>query len=184
MSTLTEEQQPRAAEPESKRYIMHTTMLAICFATICALQPFYALAQSVIVIRHGEKLDSTPDTVLSPIGEARAARLANMLAASNVSTIYTTQFKRTILLAAPTAKRLGVTPVTVDAKDMDALIAKIHSRAKDDLVLVVGHSNTVPQILKRLGHPVVVTVKEEDFDNMFVVTLQPSGTPNVVNLKY
>ena len=163
---------------------MRTLFLTFCIAGICSIQSRDAFPQTVIVVRHGEKLDSTPDTVLSPVGEARAARLANMLAASNISAIYTTQFKRTILLAAPTAKQLGVTPIAVDAKDMDALIAKIRSRAKDDLVLVVGHSNTVPQILKRLGHPVVVTVKEEDFDNMFVVTLQPSGTSNVVHLKY
>lgn len=183
MSTLTEEQQPKAAQPESKRNRIHTTILAICFATICALHSFYASAQTIIVVRHGEKLDSTPDTVLSPIGEARAIRLANMLAASKVSAIYTTQFKRTILLAAPTAKRLGVTPLTVDAKDMDALVAKIRAHNKDDFVLVVGHSNTVPEILKRLGHP-AVTVTEEDFDNLFVVTLHPIGAPNVVHLKY
>ena len=163
---------------------MRALLLAICFMGICSTQPSDALAQTVIVVRHGEKLDSSPDPVLSPLGEARAARLANMLAASNVSAIYTTQFKRTILLAAPTAKRLGVTPVTFEAKDMDALMAKIRARAKEDVVLVVGHSNTVPDILKRLGHPEVVTVIEEDFDNLFIVTLKPSGAPAVVHLKY
>ena len=163
---------------------MRTLLLTFCIAGICLIQSREALPQTVIVARHGEKLDSTPDTVLSPVGKARAARLANMLAASNVSAIYTTQFKRTILLAAPAARRLGVTPVIIDAKDMDALIAKIRAGGKDDLALVVGHSNTVPEILKRLGYPAAMTVKEEDFDNLFVVTLQPSGTPNVVHLKY
>lgn len=175
---------PKTARSESKGNRMRITLFAICFTTICALQSFFASAQTVIVVRHGEKLDSTPDTVLSPIGEARAARLANMLAASNVSAIYTTQFKRTMLLAAPAAKRLGVTPVTVEAKDMDALIAKIRARNKGDVILVVGHSNTVPDILKRLGHTTDVKVTEEDFDNLFVVTIQPSGAPTLVHLKY
>ena len=89
-----------------------------------------------------------------------------------------------MLLAAPTAKRLGVVPVIVAARDMDALIAKIHAHAKNDVVLVVGHSNTVPEILKRLGHPAAVKVTEEDFDTLFVVTLQQSGVLNVVRLKY
>ena len=159
--------------------------MAICFALAFALPSFSADAQlTVIVVRHGEKLDSTPDPVLSSEGEARAARLANMLAASKVNAIYTTQFKRTMLSAAPTAKRLGVTPVVVAAKEMDTLIAKIRAHAKDEVVLVVGHSNTVPEILKRLGHPTTLTVGEEDYDNLFIVAMQPSGAPTVVHLKY
>ena len=50
--------------------------------------------------------------------------------------------------------------------------------------LVVVHSNTVPAILKSLGHAPVVTVGEEDFDNLFIVTMQPSGAPTLVHLKY
>lgn len=107
-----------------------------------------------------------------------------MLAASAVRAIYTTQYKRSILLAAPTAKRLNLTPMTVPAKELGALIAKIRALAKDGVVLVVGHSNTVPAILKSLGHAPVVTIGEEDFDNLFIVTMQPSGAPTVVHLKY
>ena len=89
-----------------------------------------------------------------------------------------------MMLASPTAKRQGLTPVTVPGKDTDALIAKIRAHGKDEVVLVVGHSNTVPEILKGLGHTVVVTVREEDFDNLFIVTMQTSGPPTVLNLKY
>ena len=151
---------------------------------LTAFQLASASAQTVIVVRHGEKLDSTPDTVLSPIGEARAARLADMLAVSKLSAIYTTQFQRTVLQAAPTAKRLNVTPVTFAAKDMDALIAKLRAHAKDDVALVVGHSNTVPEILKRLGHIATISVAEGDFDNLYIVNIRPNTAPTVVHLKY
>lgn len=107
-----------------------------------------------------------------------------MLSLSKLSAIYTTQFRRTMLHAAPTAKRLNVTPVTFAAKDMDALIAKLRAHAKDDVALVVGHSNTVPEILKRLGHIATITVAEGDFDNLFFVNIRPSGAPTVVHLKY
>ena len=164
---------------------MRASILAICFAAVCAMLCLSAAAQqTVIVVRHGEKLDNSPDPVLSAEGEARAARLANMLAASNVRAIYTTQYKRTILLAAPTAKRLRLTPVTIPAKELDALIAKIRMHANDEVVLVVGHSNTVPAILKGLGHAPAVTVGEEDYDNLFIVVTQPSGAPTVLHLKY
>jgi broad specificity phosphatase PhoE len=163
---------------------MRASILAICLATISIMTSVSASAQTVIVVRHGEKLDSSADPVLSPEGDVRAARLANMLAESRVRAIYTTQFKRTILLAAPTAKRLGITPATMAARETAALIAKIRTHAKDEVVLVVGHSNTVPEILKGLGHTAPVTVTEEDYDNLFIVAMQPGGAPTVVQLKY
>lgn len=164
---------------------MRNALFLIAFAAICAMQPVPVWAQpSVIVVRHGEKRDNSPDPVLSTQGQARAKRLANMLAVSSVTAIYTTEYKRTTLLAAPTAKRLGLTPVVIAAKETDALLAKIRAHGKDDAVLVVGHSNTVPAILKGLGHLSPVTVTEVDFDNLFIVAMQPSGAPTVVHLKY
>lgn len=163
---------------------MRASIFVICVAVISLLQPVIATAQTVIVVRHGEKLDNTSDPVLSPEGDARAVRLANMLAASTVRAIYTTEYKRSIFLAAPTAKRLGLMPVVVPAKELGALITKIRMHAKDELVLVVGHSNTVPAILKGLGHAPTVTVGEEDYDNLFIVATLPSGAPTVVHLKY
>ena len=163
---------------------MRHSIYAICVVALFTCHSASVSSQTVIVVRHGEKLDSTPDTVLSPPGEARASRLANMLAAAKISAIYTTQFKRSILQAAPTAKRYALTPVIVAANEIDTLITKIRTHAKDDVVLVVGHSNTVPEILTRLGHPEMVRVGEYDFDNLFVVTLQQGGTPTLVHLKY
>ena len=51
-------------------------------------------------------------------------------------------------------------------------------------MLVVGHSNTLTAILKGLGHAENVTVMEEDFDNLFIVSMQAGGAPTVVRLKY
>ena len=164
---------------------MPITLKLICFAIFFVLQSFDVSAQpTVIVVRHGEKLDRTTDTLLSPQGEARAARLANMLAMSNVRAIYTTQYKRTILLAAPTAQRLALKPVSIPAKETSLLLDRIRAHAKDEVVLVVGHSNTLPEILKGLGHASVVTVREDEFDNLFIVALQTGGAPAVLHLKY
>jgi broad specificity phosphatase PhoE len=164
---------------------MRHAIFLIAFAIVCAMQSVAVWAQpSVIVVRHGEKRDNSPDPILSAQGEARAKRLANLLAASNVTAIYTTEFKRTALHAAPTAKRFDLKPVVIAAKETDALLAKIRTHGKDDVVLVVGHSNTVPAILKGLGYLSPVTVGEADFDNLFIVALQPGGAPTVVHLKH
>ncbi len=170
---------PQKVSIASRLALFATSLVAVCTLTLQS-----ASAQTVLVVRHGEKLDASADPVLSPEGAARAERLANMLAASKVRSIYTTQYRRTILQAAPTAKRLGVTASVIAGKEMDTLIARIRSHAKDDVVLVVGHSNTVPEIIKLLGVGATVIVGEDDYDNLYVVTLQPNAAPTMVNLKY
>ena len=163
---------------------MRTLLLAVCLALLAAA-PANVVAQPVVfVVRHGEKLDNTPDTALSAEGEARAQRLAKMLAASGVRAIYTTQYQRTILLAAPTAKLLGISSKAVPAKETETLLTKIRAHGKDEAVLVVGHSNTVPAILKALGYAPELVIAEEEFDNFFVLIPQPAGPPVVARLKY
>ena len=140
--------------------------------------------QVVYVVRHGEKLDESKDPPLSPAGEARAARLAQMLAVAGVKAIYTTPYQRTIQLAAPLARALNITPVVYPAADMPGLLRKITAHAADEAVLVVGHSNTVPEILKGLGHAGTVKIEETEFDNLFVLVPKAQGAPALVHLKY
>lgn len=164
---------------------MRTLFLLVWLALLCAAMPHDATAQpTVIVVRHGEKQDASPDPVLSARGDARATRLAEMLRATKLSATYTTELKRTVMMAAPTAKLLGITSTALPAKDMDALLAKIRAHGKDETVLVVGHSNTVPTILQKLGHTASVVVNEDDYDNLFVLVPNASGKPTVVPLKF
>lgn len=166
---------------------MRVSIPSIFFASVvmlCSLQSAVTTAQTVILVRHGQKLDATSDPVLSVQGDARATLLSNMLASAGVRAIYTTEYRRTKLHAAPTAKRLGLTPIVIAAKETDALLTTIRRHARDDVMLVVGHSNTLTAILKGLGHAENVTVTEEDFDNLFIVAMQAGGAPTMVRLKY
>lgn len=150
---------------------------ALAFAAAALAQP------TVIVVRHGEKADESKDPPLSIAGEARAQRLANMLAPGGVSAIYTTQFRRTQLLAQPLAKRIGIAPTVVPAADGAALIRQIQSHHGGDTVLVVGHSNTVPAIIKALGVKEEVRVADDEFDNIFIVVPRGEQT-TVLKMKY
>ncbi len=151
---------------------------ALVFTSITA-----AAQPTVVVVRHGEKADGSKDPVLSPAGAERAERLAGMLAASRVRAIYTTQYQRTQLLAQPLAKRAGLMPIVVPAADEAALLKRVQSHAAGEVVLVVGHSNTVPSIIKALGVREEVTVGEDEYDNLFVVTPQ-AGQVHLLRLKY
>ena len=123
--------------------------------------PALAEAQKlVIVVRHAERADggagaapmtaAPADPLLSAAGEARASRLAGLLAESGITAIFATEFKRTQDTAKPVAAKLGLTPQIVKAADTSALLGRLKASHANDTVLVVGHSNTMPGIIKGL----------------------------------
>jgi broad specificity phosphatase PhoE len=110
-----------------------------------------ASAQPVVVIvRHAEKAaNGGNDPELSSAGRARADALARILKDSGITAIFTSEFKRTRETAAPTATSIGVTATVVPATDTDALVSKLHQLNGN--ALVVGHGDTIPNLIKALG---------------------------------
>jgi phosphohistidine phosphatase SixA len=148
-----------------------------------------AVAQSTIVlVRHAERADSAPGTSptmaadpdLSDGGRARAESLATALKDAKITAIYATEFKRTQQTAAPLAKALGLSVTIVTSKSAPELIKRLKTTKGN--VLFVGHSNTVPEIIKGLGVTTPVTIGDNEFDNMFLVTL--SSPPALLRLHY
>src|SRR6185436_19103775 len=105
---------------------------------------------------------------LSGAGIARANSLAAMLKDARIRTVITTEYKRTRQTGDPVAKAGGVPLTVLDSKDVAGLLKKIRSSTGN--VLVVGHSNTVPEVLKGLGVTEPVTITDDEFDSLFVVT--------------
>ena len=140
-----------------------------------------ATAESTIfIVRHGERADSSNDSDLSVAGRARAEALAKMLSDAKITAIYGTEFKRTQQTAAPLAKALGITVTTVQLKDKDALVAKL--RALNGNALVVGHGNTIPDLVKALGISEPINIGENDYDNLFEIVLEEK--PKLIRLHY
>lgn len=140
-----------------------------------------ATAESTIfIVRHGERADSSNDSDLSVAGRARAEALAKMLSDAKITAIYATEFKRTQQTAAPLAKALGITVTTVQLKDKDALVAKL--RALNGNALVVGHGNTIPDLVKALGISEPINIGENDYDNLFEIVLEEK--PKLIRLHY
>ena len=108
------------------------------------------------------------DPELSAAGHARAQSLATMLRDARITAIFVTQYKRTQQTAAPLAKALGITPTVITSKDLPGLIAKVRDATGN--VLVVGHSNSVPDVLKQLGVADAPSIADDEYDNLFIVT--------------
>lgn len=135
----------------------------------------------VILVRHAEKaVVPGNDPPLSAEGEQRALALEEALQASGVQAIVVTQFRRTQATAAPLAARLGLTPEVVEASADVSVHARqvaehVLGRHAGRTVLVVGHSNTIPAIVRALGGRATGDIPDPVYDTMFLV-LRDSGS--------
>ena len=135
----------------------------------------------VVLVRHAEKA-AVPgdDPPLSEVGMVRAEALAAALVAAPPTAIVVSSRQRTALTAVPVAKQAGVTPQVISLDGGGAAhIAAVVSAVQQarGVVLVVGHSNTVPAIIKALGGPSLPDICDATYSHLFVLTPAKNGAP-------
>jgi len=139
-----------------------------------------AQGNSIYLIRHAEKAnDGTKDPALTEKGLQRAQNIVQMLSHAGISKVYATDYKRTQMTAQPMADYLGLEVLSYNPSELSVLVQQL----KDDQanVLVVGHSNTTPQLAHLLSGEPVVNLTEADFDYLFqVIILGELATLNVL----
>ena len=128
-------------------------------ATPTASEPTY------FVMRHLHTPQGERDPDLLAEGQAAAQRPVQMLERERPAIIYVSTFKRTQQTAAAVAARYGLTPIVYDPADTAGLIARV--RAGPFPVLIVGHSNTVPDIVEQLGGPRPAPLSHPDFGDLW-----------------
>jgi broad specificity phosphatase PhoE len=151
---------------------------------------------TVFLVRHAEKAEGPgQDPPLSEAGKLRAEALARLLQSAGVKAVYTSQFLRTQQTAEPIARRLGLTsssvplsmktsnPREVSDESIRELTKKVEAQS-GGAVLIVGHSNSIPEVIRMLGGDLVPKIDESKFDDLFVVTVYPGGRAKVIQLKY
>ena len=157
------------------KYLALLLLMFVLATSLVSAQPV------VVIVRHAEKLTgggNDPD--LSPSGRERAETLARILKDARITAIFTSEFKRTQETAAPTARELLVTPTIAPAKDTASLVAKL--RTANGTVLVVGHADTIPNLLKSLGIDAEINIPDNDYTELFVITL--GEKPQFLRLHY
>ena len=155
--------------PRPGLVLIAAAALAAC--TTAAQQPepgFY-------VMRHLQK-GAGDDPGLTEQGRSCAARLADELADSRIETIFASRTRRANETAAPLGNRLGVPPAAYDPRDTAGLLAE--ARAQPGSVLVVGHSNTVPDIVEGLGGARPGDLADDRYGEVWRVA-RPSGEVTV-----
>lgn len=148
-------------------------------ATIAQEQP-KPKTTTFIVVRHADR-DGKKDA-LTAEGHARAGQLKEIASLLRVKHIYSTDWVRTKSTAKPSATKLGLKInlyKRLDEKSLESLKAKYAG----EVVMIVGHSNTVGPIATRLGFQGDASVGDDDFDDLFVVRTQEK-TSRGLRLKY
>src|ERR1051325_8406634 len=136
--------------------------LAFIFSILSVIVTAAPTAPVVFIVRHAEKASTgDKDSDLSPDGQKRADALARILKDSQITSVFVTEFRRTQETAAPTAKAVHVSPTVISANDIGALAEKL--RALNGNALVVGHGNTIPDLLKALGIATPVSIPDDDY---------------------
>ena len=139
---------------------------------------------NVFIVRHAERAAAPEkDPALSPDGAERARLLRDMLRSVELSAIYSTDTRRTRDTVQPTAEGRKIEVQLYDHKDL-AGFAEILRKEKNGNVLVSGHTNTIPPLLKALGIEREIDVTDAEYDNLFLVTLPDSGPPRLLHLHY
>ncbi|HEX8574098.1 MAG TPA: phosphoglycerate mutase family protein [Allosphingosinicella sp.] len=128
---------------------------------------------SFYVMRHLQKAEG-PDPALSEEGQANARRLIGLFAADPPRTIYVSTTRRARETAAPLARKLRLKLRSYDPADTPGLVARV--LADKGPVLVVGHSNTVPEIVERLGGDRPAPLAETDYGDVWHLWGAPRRT--------
>jgi phosphohistidine phosphatase SixA len=146
-------------------------------------------AQTIFVVRHAERASTDRDSQLSDVGLKRADCLAKTLHDASIKSGFVTEFKRTQQTAEPALKQSGVTATIVPAADPSQTAALAKKALAAGNVLIVGHSNTVPQIVQTLTGDVkpsqaVPSMSDAEFDRLMIIDFSGDAKPQVTTLHY
>lgn len=158
--------------------------LAVAAGVVAFAAP--ALAQrAVFVVRHAEKASQTDkDPELSLYGEDRAIALTRLVRGTKVDAVFVTELRRTRDTAAPLCRQRALRPTVIKAADTQALLSQVRALPKDAIAVVVGHSNTIPDILAGLGVKEKIEIRDDEYGRVFVVVPGADGAATMLELEY
>lgn len=142
----------------------------------------HAVAKTILIVRHAEAATapSADDPPLAPDGQKRAAELARVVADAHIQAVFASPLRRSRQTAEAVTQRSGGSVTVVN--DVPATVAALRAVPWGASALVVGHSNTIPDLLGGLG--AVPPAGKIGFDTIWVVTLTREGGVTVVPLHY
>lgn len=136
------------------------------------MQSIHAQSETTIyLIRHAEKADSSPNTDLSKEGEKRAKAWATYFQNTSIDMIYSTPYLRTQATCLPIAISKQKEVISYNPKEMD--LKKLIAENPGKIILIAGHSNTIPQHINQLlGEEKYPEILESEFGNLYILKIK------------
>jgi len=152
--------------------------IILAFVLMLGLQQI-SYAQKTLkvwIVRHAEKDTSDPkdkDPDLSNAGAQRAEALKKALKSQRLDTIYSTDYKRTKLTGFPLADITGISIQTYEPSKGTQLVKSLKVNAAGKKILIIGHSNTILELIEAFGakRP-VPSISDDEYDYLFSLTVK------------
>ena len=139
-----------------------------------------------ILVRHAEKAsDGTSDPSLTEEGMARANNILSMFQQSEITTIYSTNYKRTKMTVAPLAeaKKMGIE--IYDPRHLKEFSLKLLGDNPGGTVIISGHSNTTPTLANLLlGEEKFEQFEDDDYGNLLIISTNSNSNAKLLLLRY
>jgi phosphohistidine phosphatase SixA len=130
---------------------------------------------TIYLVRHAEKVqDGSRDPELTEIGRQRSAALADWFIDKDIEDIWTSDYKRTRDTAAPILSKLDIDLTLYDPRNLPQLTENL--LAQQHNALIVGHSNTTPQLARLLCKCEIADMDESEHNRLIIVSVKGDET--------
>ena len=166
---------------------------AVLYITIAIGLAWFFESQAtttIIFVRHAEKdLSVKDDPELTEDGQRRAFELTRQMkdadVVAGIDAIYSTPFKRNVATVEPLSKLLELPINLYDKNDYESVLETILDNHKGKIILVVGHSDTLANLMAELGaSKSVPTIADNEYDNIYIVSIPWFGKTKTIRLRY
>ena len=161
---------------------MRSSLFGGVLLAAALLAPGLAAADPSVIylVRHGEKASVGKDPDLTMQGKARAGNIAAILRSTGITHVYSSTTQRTRQTAQPLACALGLEVQVYDPAQGAKLVGQV--KAAGGTALVVGHSNTVPDLVRLFGGKPGTDIGDDEFDRLYQLIVDKDGSVTTVLL--
>ncbi|GGD58502.1 SixA phosphatase family protein [Lacimicrobium alkaliphilum] len=140
-------------------------------------QPLWAAEYDLYLLRHAQKQDDgSKNPLLTDNGRQQAQRLARLLQHADIHRIYSTDYRRTRETVSALSQRIDVKVVHYDPSRLDEFAVNLKQRG--ETAVIVGHSNTTPQLIEILGGQ-ADAMDESDYGDLYQLQMHQNNVRTV-----
>jgi phosphohistidine phosphatase SixA len=161
---------------------MNKIILVItCLVILSNSSLAFAAPDKIYLFRHSEKLTGK-NPALSEVGKARANNLVTFFKEYQNIHIFSSNYKRTLQTAAPLQTYFNTDVNVYNAGELSDL--KKELLKLKGVVVVIGHSNTTPQLAELLSNEKVSAMSETQFTQYFILNKKPRSNGSEYDLTH